>query len=195
MDTTVWDRATALSAETDRRESRVVLRAALVTGMLLVLIIGANQLGLTRPAIAFTGTTVTAVDAEPGQASIYLDVRNRGILTERLDAVEIDYPGLTVRNARFIPQTLGAFECGPQGYVAVDHLCSVSGHLRSVPEEEGLAGRFDDLRCHRREVVDLADAFNLSEESVDEAEVAAGDAGDRGDGGGLSQVVFVRVLI
>lgn len=85
--------------------------------------------------------------------------------------------------------------CGPQGYVAVDHLCSVSGHLRSVPEEEGLAGRFDDLRCHRREVVDLADAFNLSEESVDEAEVAAGDAGDRGDGGGLSQVVFVRVLI
>lgn len=85
--------------------------------------------------------------------------------------------------------------CGPQGYVAVDHLCSVSGHLRSVPDEEGLAGRFDDLRCHRREVVDLADAFNLSEESVDEAEVAAGDAGDRGDGGGLSQVVFVRVLI
>lgn len=88
-----------------------------------------------------------------------------------------------------------AYYCGPQGYVAVDHLCSVSGHLRSVPEEEGLAGRFDDLRCHRREVVDLADAFNLSEESVDEAEVAAGDAGDRGDGGGLSQVVFVRVLI
>ena len=91
--------------------------------------------------------------------------------------------------------SLNELSCGPQGYVAVDHLCSVSGHLRSVPEEEGLAGRFDDLRCHRREVVDLADAFNLSEESVDEAEVAAGDAGDRGDGGGLSQVVFVRVLI
>lgn len=117
MDTTVWEHATVLSAETDRRESRVVLRAAIVAGMLLVLIIGANQLGLTRPAIAFTGTTVTAVDAEPGQASIYLDVRNRGILTERLDAVEIDYPGLTVRDARFIPQTLGAFEAGQ---VAID---------------------------------------------------------------------------
>lgn len=117
MDTTVWERATVLSAETDRRESRVVLRAAIVAGMLLVLIISANQLGLTRPAIAFTGTTVTAVDAEPGQVSIYLDVRNRGILTERLDAVEIDYPGLTVRDARFIPQTLGAFEAGQ---VAID---------------------------------------------------------------------------
>lgn len=102
----------------------------------------------------------------------------------------------TVRTFRSVlANTLIANVCGPQGYVAVDHLCSVSGHLRSVPEEEGLAGRFDDLRCHRREVVDLADAFNLSEESVDEAEVAAGDAGDRGDGGGLSQVVFVRVLI
>lgn len=69
------------------------------------------------PGDAFTGTTVTAVDAEPGQVSIYLDVRNRGILTERLDAVEIDYPGLTVRDARFIPQTLGAFEAGQ---VAID---------------------------------------------------------------------------
>ncbi|KAB7744453.1 hypothetical protein GA707_07445 [Nostocoides sp. F2B08] len=117
MDTTVWEHATASSAQTDRRESRVVLRAAIVAGMVLVLIIGANQLGLTRPAIASTGTTVTAVDAEPSKASIYLDVRNRGILTERLDAIEIDYPGLTIRDARFIPQTLGAFDTGQ---VAID---------------------------------------------------------------------------
>lgn len=112
MDATVWEHATASSAQTDRRESRVLLRAAIVAGMVLVLIVGANQLGLTRPAIAFTGTTVTAFDAEPGQASIYLDVRNRGILPERLDTIEIDYPGFTVRDARFVPETLAAFDAG-----------------------------------------------------------------------------------
>lgn len=112
MDTTVWDRATARSADVDRRESRIVLQAAIVVGVLLILIVGANQLGLARPAVAFTGTTVTAVDAEPGEASVYLDVRNRGVFAERVDGIEIDYPGLTVRSARFVPETLGAFEGG-----------------------------------------------------------------------------------
>jgi len=47
-------------------------------------------------------------------------------------------------------------------------------------------GGFDDLGDDGLEVVDLSDALDLGEQSVDEAEVAAGDAGDGGDRDGLS---------
>ena len=40
-------------------------------------------------------------------------------------------------------------------------------------------------------MVDVADAADLGEESVDEAEVAAGDAGDGRDGDAAGEVVFV----
>jgi hypothetical protein len=117
MDTTVWERAVADSADVDRRESRLIVRAVLAAALVLALLVGAGQVGLTRPALTFTGTTITAFDAQPGRATVHLDVRNRGIFAERLTGLEAEYPGLTVLGARLHPETLGAFE---QGQLTID---------------------------------------------------------------------------
>jgi hypothetical protein len=52
----------------------------------------------------------------------------------------------------------------------------------SGPDHEGAAGCLDDVVGESVEVVDLQDAVDLGEQSLDEAEVAAGDPGDGGDG-------------
>jgi hypothetical protein len=45
-------------------------------------------------------------------------------------------------------------------------------------DDQRLAAGFDDFLCDRAQVVDLHDALDLSEQTLDEAEVAAGDTGD-----------------
>jgi len=55
--------------------------------------------------------------------------------------------------------------------------------------EECFAGGVDDFGGDGSQVVDLSDAVDLGEQSVDEAEVAAGDAGDGGDRDGLGVIV------
>ena len=60
-------------------------------------------------------------------------------------------------------------------------------------DDEGAAGGFDDVVGEGLQVVDLHDAFDLGEQSVDEPKVASGDAGDGGDGLGVGEVVDVQV--
>lgn len=55
-------------------------------------------------------------------------------------------------------------------------------------------GCFHDVVGDGVELIDLYDAFDLGEESVDEAKIAARDAGDRGDGLGVGVVVGVQGL-
>ena len=62
------------------------------------------------------------------------------------------------------------------------------------PDDEGASGGFDDVVSDGLQLVDLQDAFDLGEESLEEAEVAAGDAADRGDGLGVGEVVGVERL-
>ncbi len=45
-------------------------------------------------------------------------------------------------------------------------------------DDQRLTGGFDDFPGDRAQVVDLHDALNLSEQTLNEAEVAARDAGD-----------------
>jgi hypothetical protein len=61
----------------------------------------------------------------------------------------------------------------------------------SGAEEERFAGGFDDFGGEGVELVDVADALDLGEEALDEAEVAVGDAGDSGDRFGVGEVVGV----
>jgi hypothetical protein len=62
-------------------------------------------------------------------------------------------------------------------------------------DDQGAAGGFDDVGGDRVELVDSHDAVDLGEESLEEAEVTAGDAGDGGDGLGVGEVgVSVREL-
>ena len=56
-------------------------------------------------------------------------------------------------------------------------------------DDQRLAGGLDDFPGDRAQVVDLHDAPGLGEQSLDEAEVAAGDAGDGRDGFGVGEVV------
>ena len=56
-------------------------------------------------------------------------------------------------------------------------------------DDERLASGLDDFLGDCAQVVDLHDAPGLSEQSLDEAEVAAGDAGDGRDGFGVGEVV------
>jgi len=59
------------------------------------------------------------------------------------------------------------------------HLAALwPGTGSSGTDEQRFAGGFDDLGGDGLEVVDLSDALDLGEQSVDEAEVAAGDAGE-----------------
>ena len=62
------------------------------------------------------------------------------------------------------------------------------------PDDEGGAGGFDDVVGDGVELVDLHDPAHLSEEPVDEAEVAAGNSRDRGDGLRVGEVVGVEGL-
>jgi hypothetical protein len=48
---------------------------------------------------------------------------------------------------------------------------------------------FDDFPGDRAQVVDLHDALDLSEQALNEAEVATGDAGDGRDGFGVGEVI------
>jgi hypothetical protein len=59
-------------------------------------------------------------------------------------------------------------------------------------DDQGVARSLDDVGCDDPEAVDFQDAIELSEESVQHAEVAAGDAADRGDGLGVGEVVEVE---
>ncbi|MEV0296430.1 hypothetical protein [Nocardia sp. NPDC050710] len=61
-----------------------------------------------------------------------------------------------------------------------------------VPMTRVLAGGFDDVGGDGVEFVDSHDALDLGEESLQEAEVAAGDTGDGGDGLGVGEVVGVE---
>ena len=68
----------------------------------------------------------------------------------------------------------------------------LGGPLRcSVADEECVAGGFDDFWGDGLELVDVQDAFDLGEEAVDEAEVAAGDPGDGGDRDRAGELVAV----
>ncbi len=56
-------------------------------------------------------------------------------------------------------------------------------------DDQGLTGGFDDFPGDRAQVVDLHDALDLSEQTLDEAEVAAGDAGDGCERFGVGEVI------
>ena len=58
-----------------------------------------------------------------------------------------------------------------------------------MADEEGFSGCVDEHGCEGFEVVEALNACDLGEESVDETEVAAGDADDGRAGGGLSDSV------
>jgi hypothetical protein len=62
----------------------------------------------------------------------------------------------------------------------------------ACPDDKGAAGGLDDVAGDGVEFVDLHDAFDLGEESVDEPEVASGDTGDGPDGLGVGEVVGVE---
>src|SRR5699024_844558 len=73
--------------------------------------------------------------------------------------------------------------------------CGASLCLRvSDADDQGGACGFDDVVGDGVQLVNLHDAFHLGEESVDEAEVAPGDAGDRGDSLGVGVVVGLKGL-
>jgi len=143
MDTTSWDRAIAKNAPVDRRESRAVRRIALVFGVFFVLVSAANQLGVTRPALSFTGESAGSADSDRGWASVHPSVANRGLFPERVEQVEIDDPGLTVRSAQLRPDPLPAFGQGqldvemsvdcdarhPDGSAAWDETAIASGEI------------------------------------------------------------------
>lgn len=61
-----------------------------------------------------------------------------------------------------------------------------------VADDEGAARGLDDVAADHTQIVDLHDAFDLDEQAVDEAEVAAGDAADGGDGLGVGEVGEVQ---
>lgn len=52
-------------------------------------------------------------------------------------------------------------------------------------EDEGAAGGVEDVGGDDHELVDAENAFDLLEEAVQEAEVAAGELGDPSDGLGV----------
>jgi hypothetical protein len=56
-------------------------------------------------------------------------------------------------------------------------------------DDQRFTGRLDDFPGDRAQVVDLHDALDLSEQALNEAEVAAGDAGDGRDGFGVGEVI------
>jgi hypothetical protein len=59
-----------------------------------------------------------------------------------------------------------------------------------VADEEGFPGGIDDLRSRGVEVIEGLDAAHLGEQSVHEAEVAAGDSYDGCDRGYVGEVVL-----
>jgi hypothetical protein len=61
-----------------------------------------------------------------------------------------------------------------------------------VADDQGAAGGLDDVAGDDGQVVDPQDPFDLGEQAVDEAEVAAGDAADGGDGLGVGEVGEVQ---
>jgi len=61
-----------------------------------------------------------------------------------------------------------------------------------VADQERFAGGVDDLGCQAAEVVHGLNAFDLGDESVDEPEVAAGDADDGRDGGRVTDTTVGR---
>ena len=63
-----------------------------------------------------------------------------------------------------------------------------------MADEEGLPCGFDDLWGKRFEVVDCLDTFDLSEQPVNEAEVAGGDPHDGGDGCRVGDAAISFVL-
>ncbi len=71
----------------------------------------------------------------------------------------------------------------------------MAGRARSAlfgADDECLAHGADDLGGDCAEVVDLEDPFGLSEEAMDESEVAVGDPGDGADRLGVGEVVEVE---
>ncbi|HHU09011.1 MAG TPA: hypothetical protein GXZ60_03190 [Intrasporangiaceae bacterium] len=112
MDTAVWERATSANAALDRHESRTLRRIAIGVGILLALAVALSQLGIVSPGLRETGASAGSVNVEPGTANVSIEVRNRGLFPERVESVEIDYPGLTVHNARLRPQPLPVFSEG-----------------------------------------------------------------------------------
>lgn len=130
MDTTVWERATAHSAEVDRRESRLVRRVALAAGALLVLLIAGNQLGVTRPVLAFTGSSAGAMTPDTQEATISLDVRNRGLFPERITGLSFDHPGLTIDSAQLRPEPLGSFQ---EGILDITMTVDCAARIDGVP--------------------------------------------------------------
>jgi hypothetical protein len=58
--------------------------------------------------------------------------------------------------------------------------------------DEGAAGRFDNIIRDDRQAVDFEDAFDLHEQAVKKAEVAAGDPGNRSDGLCIGEVSLVE---
>ena len=58
----------------------------------------------------------------------------------------------------------------------------------SVTYDQGFSGRFDNVFGEANKCVDAQDTFDLNEQSVEQAEVAARDTND----GGVGEVVHVE---
>jgi len=58
--------------------------------------------------------------------------------------------------------------------------------------DEGAAGRFDNIIRDDRQAVDFKDEFDLREEAVEIAAVAARDPGNRSDGSCIGEVSLVE---
>lgn len=144
MNDTLWSESLTATSDIDRRESRAIRRAALITIGLLVLAILATQLGLTRPGIVHAGSGGAEGSSSQGAASVTVDVTNRGIARETLASVALEHPGLVITSARLQPGTLGAFEDG-QLVLEVTVDCSAPARDGSWDAEEDGLTAFDDM--------------------------------------------------
>ena len=141
MNDALWSETRTATTTVDRRETRAIRRAAIALGTVLVLALLAIQLGVIRPGIVHDGSG--GAEGAAGTASVSIDITNRGIVTETLSGVSLDYPGLSITSARLEPARVGAFEDGRLVLdVTVD--CSAPAHVDGVADEQGQTA-FDDM--------------------------------------------------
>lgn len=112
MDTSVWERAQLAVGDVDRRETKAVRSAVLAVVAALVLLIVIDQLGVSRPGLRFSGSAGGSAEAASATAQVELDLTSRGLVSERLASVQIDYPGLTVTRAALEPSPMGFRDSG-----------------------------------------------------------------------------------
>ena len=116
MQNTTWQEAREAARAVDTRERRAIIRIVAIASLAVIVTVALSVTGILAPSLAFTGASSTE-GVGSGTVHAELDIRNDGVLTERLDSVAVHLEGVTIVSARLMPDELPA---GATGHLVID---------------------------------------------------------------------------